>query len=154
MNNPHLFLHMALQSSGELLEGRLLLMEGPKIIKRYRVTTGCPGWQQWDDQDKLARGPIPRCDLVGIDHYEVVTKADYVPEVIGIEGNFYEILPTEVSIYGIARSHFGIHRDANVPGSSGCPVLTTQNGWADFQKQMAEINKEYERIPLQVDYSF
>jgi hypothetical protein len=155
MNTPFLLFHIDLRKSGGIIDGRLLLMEGSKIRERYIATSGTPDWQRRGDFDEIAKGPIPRPDIVNLDCYKVLTKADYVPEVVGIEGNFYAILPNAVQVPGgPKRSHFGIHRDANVPGSAGCVVLPTKIGWEAFQKQMKRLQDEgIEEIDLQIDYA-
>jgi hypothetical protein len=54
---------------------------------------------------------------------------------------------------GEKRSHFGIHRDANAPGSAGCIVLPTQTGWNSFKRQMEDLaDAGIKQIPLQIDY--
>jgi hypothetical protein len=77
-----------------------------------------------------------------------------MPQVKGVEGNFYKINPHEVMINGVQRSDFGVHFDANVPGSSGCVVLRTTVGWQAFEKDMRLLlaNGTTE-IPLLVSYS-
>lgn len=154
-NTLFLLFHIDLRPSNSIIDGRLLLMDGPKIRERFIATSGAPQWQQRGDYDKKARGPIPRPDKAGLDWYEVATKPDWVPDVPGIEGEFYEIFPTEVTLAdGDKRSHFGIHRDANAPGSAGCIVLPTPAGWSAFKQQMARLhNSGVDRLPLQIDYA-
>ncbi|HAA28895.1 MAG TPA: hypothetical protein DCE56_15920 [Cyanobacteria bacterium UBA8553] len=73
----------------------------------------------------------------------------------GIEGNFYPIKPFTVAIDGKNRGDFGIHKDANVPGSAGCITLSIDGvRWQRFEKQMSAIRRAgINRIPLQVVYS-
>lgn len=154
--NYFLLFTLDTRESSQLIDGRLLLMEGALIKERYVATSGLPGWQQRGDHDQVARGPIPRPDLVGISHYMVTTKADFVTaaEQPGIAGNFYAVTPSEVNVGGITRGLFGIHRDANVPGTNGCVGIVTPKGWAAFQERMLELNKQgIAELPLQVDYS-
>ena len=155
MSNLFLLFHLDLRAAPGIIDGRLLLMEGHKVRERFVATSGAPQWQQPGDFTQKARGPIPRPDKVGIDCYEVGTTPEWVPEVPGIEGEFFEVWPTEVVLPdGSKRSHFGIHRDANAPGSAGCIVLPTPGAWAGFKRQMAELAKQgIKRIPLQIDYS-
>ena len=157
-NSEYLLFSMELRPASQLLRGRLVLMEGARMREQYIATSGAPQWQQWNDQGVKAAGPIPRCDQVGIPFYEVLTKADFVPASVqpGIAGNFYEIFPNQVTTKeGSKRSHFGIHFDANAPGSAGCVVLTTDGGWEGFQRQMARLSAAgVERLPLQIVYSF
>ncbi|GET43002.1 hypothetical protein [Microseira wollei] len=76
-----------------------------------------------------------------------------MPGVKGIEGMFYPIKPF-VQVNGIQRGDFGIHADANVPGSAGCIVLPPKgNGWKVFPERMTEIAAAgLFRIPLPVVY--
>jgi hypothetical protein len=155
--NHNYFLMFTLEpyATTNLIGGRLLLMEGAAVRERFNATSGLPGWQQRGDYDQVARGPIPRPDLVGIQYYEVTTVADYVTpaEQPGIAGNFYAITPSEVNVAGVTRGLFGVHRDANVPGTNGCVGLTTTVGWEAFQKWMLTLNKQgILSLPLQVDY--
>ena len=77
-----------------------------------------------------------------------------MPEVRGVEGNFYQIDPHEVKINGTLRGDFGVHFDANVPGSSGCVVIRTSVGWQAFEKDMkALLTSGVNEIPLVVSYS-
>ena len=62
-----------------------------------------------------------------------------MPDTKGVEGSFYQILPFEVPTDGAIRGDFGIHFDANVPGSLGCIVLTTQRGWDAFRRDVQLI---------------
>lgn len=72
----------------------------------------------------------------------------------GVKGNFYPILPFEfVTDKGGKRGDFGIHLDANVPGSAGCPV-TNAKRFAKFENAMTELRAEgIKDIPLIVVYS-
>jgi hypothetical protein len=86
----------------------------------------------------------------------VTTLADFVSpqEQPGIAGNFYAITPSEVTVGGVTRGLFGIHRDANVPGTNGCVGVVTPTGWAALQEWMLKLNKlGIKEVPLQVDYS-
>lgn len=75
-------------------------VSGGYIPPQYRV----PGLAKW----MVNLLPIP------LDHIK------------GIDGNFYRIDPYEVTTdRGGKRSDFGIHKDANVPGSMGCIVMSS-----------------------------
>jgi hypothetical protein len=59
-----------------------------------------------------------------------------------------------ITINGVERGDFGVHFDANVPGSSGCIVLRSQIGWNAFQKDMKNLlDTHLEAVPLIVSYS-
>lgn len=96
----------------------------------------------------------PDYRLVPKKHYQVNLNPRYQPHTKGIEGNFYQILPIEVKTdRGGTRSHLGIHKDANLPGSLGCIVMSG-NRFANFEEQIAKIrNMGIIRIPLLVTYS-
>lgn len=153
---PLLLFHNRLQDSPNLLEGRLLLIdkESDTIRNIYRATSGCANWQEFSEISIKGKGAIPPQNLVGIEHYTVATTPIYMPQVKGVEGNFYKINPYEVRISDLTRGDFGIHRDANVPGSAGCVVLTSVAGWKAFQEDMALLvsNKIIE-VPLLVSYA-
>lgn len=74
--------------------------------------------------------------------------------VQGVSGNFYRISPHEVKTdKGGVRSDFGIHLDANAPGSLGCIVMN-QERFASFQTNMFALrNNDIFEIPLFVRYS-
>jgi hypothetical protein len=150
-----LLYHQHLQRTTELIEGRLLLLDSaPSILNTYIATSGLPNNQRFDCLSSPGRGPIPQNSIVGIDCYSVVTKPIYMPGVKGVEGNFYQISPHEVTINGVERGDFGVHFDANVPGSSGCVVLRTNEGWQAFEKDMQGLlTSGVKEIPLLVSYS-
>jgi hypothetical protein len=152
--NPYLFFHIDLRPSSKIIDGRMQLMDGAKIIERYIATSGLPQWQQRGDHTQKARGPIPRPDKVGIQYYEVSTTSEYVPDVPGISGEFFPIFPTEVELAdGRKRSHFGIHVDANTPGSAGCPVIVNPEAFDAFCERMKALGDQgFATIPLQIDY--
>lgn len=132
----------------------MMLTKSGELMDVYIATSGSVGNQDRGDTDKKARGAIPATNEVGLKSYWVETKAIPMPHVKGIEGNFYAIKPFEVFVGVVQRGDFGIHADANVPGSAGCIVLPPKgNGWKVFRERMAAIAKEgVSRIPLQVVY--
>lgn len=153
---PLLLFHNKLLDSSELLEGRLLLIdkESDTIKNIYRATSGCASWQEPEEVASRGKGSIPPQNQVGISHYTVVTSPIFMPKVKGVEGNFYKINPHEVIINGTTRGDFGIHRDANVPGSAGCVVLTSTGGWVAFVEDMAFLlSNKISEVPLLINYS-
>ena len=72
----------------------------------------------------------------------------------GVRGNFYILTPTEVKTdKGGVRSDFGIHKDANAPGSLGCIVLDSDR-FADFEDKMKSLKIQgIDSLPLFVFYS-
>ncbi|MCV3213029.1 hypothetical protein OGM63_05720 [Plectonema radiosum NIES-515] len=153
---PLLLYHQHLQESSQLIEGRLLLIdcETRTIKNTYIATSGLPGNQSYDCLAQRGTGPIPPISLTGLDSYTVTTAPLDMPNVRGVEGDFYKIDPHEVTINGAERGDFGVHRDANVPGSSGCVVLRTTVGWQAFRKDMHILaSSEIKQVPLLVSYS-
>lgn len=140
----------------ELNDGRLLLLQENQLREQYLATSGLPSWQTWEDQRQKGKGPLPRPDLVGNVDYQVETTPIALPSTPGVQGNFYKILPFEVTFRdGLTRGDFGIHFDAGVPGSAGCIVLRTASGWEGFEKQMKKLaDAGIPKIPLMPSYSF
>lgn len=149
-----LMFFMDLNRQGSLIKGRLLAYDNIKckVDQQYIATSGCPGNQRWDSLDDVGRGPIPRNDQVQLDHYTVSTKPIFLPQR-GIEGNFYKINPHLVDIWGKTRGDFGIHFDANAPGSAGCVVICNKPAWNDFQEMMKHYQQAgLDSVPLIVEY--
>jgi hypothetical protein len=153
---PLLVFHQQLDQSSQLIEGRLLLIDTDtnKIKNTYIATSGSIGNQSPNSTDDRGKGPIPPVNAVGIDHYAVATTPLSMPGVKGVEGNFYKIDPHLVQVEGVQRGDFGIHRDANVPGSAGCVVLRTAQGWQGFQDDMRSLaTAGIKQVPLLVSYA-
>ncbi len=147
-NNYQLVFSMQLRDTNQLIYGNLALIYPDGLVIDYVATSGCAGFQGKDDQWIRARGPIPQRD-----NYFIPTKPYYLPTK-GIEGNFYHIQPDPVrSSAGVVRGEFGIHFDANVPGSAGCIVLKNRSGWRAFEERMISIHKlQVKTIPLKIQY--
>lgn len=151
-----LLYHQPLRQTKDLIEGRLLLLDSEKIqiVNTYIGTSGLPNNQGFNSLWSKGRGSIPPQNIAGIDRYTVATTPIYMPGVRGVEGNFYVISPHLVMVNGVERGDFGVHFDANVPGSSGCVVLRTDIGWQAFGKDMKALaNSGVKEIPLLVSYS-
>ncbi|MDJ0598279.1 MAG: hypothetical protein QNJ37_05510 [Crocosphaera sp.] len=89
---------------------------------------------------------------MNLDHYTVQTTPIYLPQR-GIEGNFFKIDPHLVNIWGKTRGDFGIHFDANAPGSAGCVVIRNRKAWDAFQEMMGHYrNAGLNSVPLIVEY--
>ena len=125
-----------------LILGELAIMEGDKADKTFTVTSGIPPYQHKRSEHLIKKGPIPSCDSVDLNGYFVNTQPLDRRETVGIEGNFYWVdIPPKVTINRVERSEFGIHFDANVPGSAGCIVFQNQADWKFFQGFMASYFK-------------
>lgn len=139
---------MKLAESSNLIIGNLKLIYPDAEAIDYLATSGSADWQRPGDQWQRGKGPIPQ----GFD-YKIPTTP-YWSDTRGIEGNFFHITPDPVvSPTGLTRSEFGIHFDANFPGSAGCIVLGRQFGWERFCDRMRAIAKlGIEYISLEVAY--
>lgn len=86
--------------------------------------------------------------------YTINTQPVPLDHIKGVEGNFYQIFPFEViTDRGGKRSDFGIHKDANAPGSLGCIVMSDDR-FAQFEQAMLELRSLGEMtLPLFVQYS-
>lgn len=86
--------------------------------------------------------------------WTVATIPEDSSNVRGVEGNFYRISPYQVvTDKGGTRSAFGIHRDANAPGSLGCIVMSDDR-FNDFENSMTRLRAEgVTQLPLIVVYS-
>jgi hypothetical protein len=139
--------------TNELILGLLELLEDGKVVNAYIATSGSPGNQDDGDWQKRGRGPIVP-DEVTRKEYKVSTTPVYLPAVKGVEGNFYVISPHLVNSGAGQRGDFGIHFDANFPGSAGCIVLETPRGWQAFQRDMGKISvKGIKSISLDITYT-
>lgn len=86
----------------------------------------------------------------GFKPWMLQTKPIPMPHVKGVEGNFYKINPHIVQTdKGKERGDFGIHLDANMPGSLGCIVMDKAN-FKDFEHRMSWVAKRCAEIPLLV----
>lgn len=112
---------------------------------RFMATSGLKHYQGIGSCGVKGKGGIPPCELVGLQKYTVTTTPIPMPHVRGVEGNFYQILPFQVTVvqYGKKsyRSDLGIHADKNVLGSSGCIVIPPGEHWKEFEELMGKIRK-------------
>lgn len=100
------------------------------------------------------RGPLPPSLKIAPYRYKISTQRLWLPQVKGVEGSFYAIAPFTVQLGGTSRGDFGIHFDANAPGSAGCIVILLQEHWNLFRKLIAEFRAAgHQQIPLEVFYS-
>lgn len=140
------------EKNNELIIGLLELLKDGIPINAYIATSGLPGNQNDGDWVKRGRGLIVPDEVTG-KQYKVSTTPVYLPAVKGVEGNFYTISPYLVESGAGQRGDFGIHFDANVPGSAGCIVLETKRGWAAFERDIKKILAEgVKEIPLDITY--
>jgi hypothetical protein len=137
-----------------LLEGKLIC-EANGNVYEFVATSGLAMHQFKGAWREKGRGCIPPDSALGDSHYTVSTNRLWLPEKIGVEGSFYPIAPFSVTVDGIARGDFGIHFDANVPGSAGCIVIRRQTDWDEFRYLMTVLKSNGEKsVPLKVAYEF
>lgn len=135
-----------------LVTGKLTL-EVDGISQTFTATSGCIGYQYHGAQAIKGKGAIPTQRMVGIPSYSVSTNKLWLPHVKGIEGSFFPIAPFQVKLSSGIRGDFGIHFDANVPGSAGCIVLPKQHDWTAFLEAMKWLARSgIKAVPLQVSY--
>jgi hypothetical protein len=153
-----LFFSMELRSSSSLLWGKLDLiqLDDFQVMDRWIATSGTVGNQSQSSQGARGRGVIPRQDQVSLSKYKVDTVPINLPSVKGVEGTFYRITPYMVKLKsGIERGDFGIHFDANVPGSAGCIVIRNRPAYKAFEVLMAKIAAEgVKQVPLLIEYAY
>lgn len=120
--------------SASLAEGELhcFATDGSGLI--LPATSGAPGFQSNANFWTVGKGPLP--PGAG---YSVSTTPE-AKELKGVEGDFFRVFPVElVSGDGkTKRSGFGIHRDANAPGSAGCIGIADRLHFARFSVWMLE----------------
>ena len=155
MNHYFLFFSMHFDRDKGLDWGRLSLNSLQKGTIDIWVTTSSVASKQQVEGFHQRGGMIPpqyRCP--NLRHYSVGTTPLPLPHVKGVEGNFYKINPHIIlTDKGGKRSDFGIHIDANVPGSMGCPVMSEER-FKSFEKRMAQLRKEgVKSVSLFVQYS-
>lgn len=75
------------------------------------------------------------------------------PDPKNTEILFHVNKPFRILVDGIWRAGFGIHFDAENPGSGGCIALRDKVEWTEFIAFMANYaDKGYSSIPLIVEY--
>lgn len=140
----------------ELLQGKLIMKLTPEsngVI--LQATSGCIGNQHQRAWLKKGKGPLPPSTAISPKKYWVSTQRLWLPHVKGVEGSFYAIAPFTVTVGGVSRGDFGVHFDANQPGSAGCCVLKLQEHWDLFRQGMEGVRAlGHQQVPLFVRYGF
>jgi len=144
---------MKLRHTQHLIQGtfRLLSETGSQMFT-CAATSGAPGFQTLDNLWTRNRGPIP--NLPGLR----LSTRQYWSDNIGIEGEWFDILPvfvTNPQNRNLTRGHFGLHRDANAPGSQGCIVIGDTQLFKS--RVVAHLDRAYslgiEDVPLRIIYT-
>jgi hypothetical protein len=135
-DNYELLFELKPAEASGLIIGQLHLIKNGKIFNTLRATSSLPGRQfsgSWELKGGLL---VPSANLPKGTSYSVCTEPLWMPDIKGVEGSFYQISPFEIMTKGATRGDFGMHFDANFPGSLGCIVFTTQRGWDVFRQSM------------------
>jgi len=139
-----------------LKQGRLLLrdtsLDSTKAI--WSATSSVAGKQYAESFHERGGLIPPAYRLKKGGDWRVSTTPIPMTSTKGVEGNFYKIDPhAVVTDRGGERSDFGVHLDANVPGSMGCIVMDKKN-FAEFESMMKSLAKaNVKQVPLVVIYS-
>ena len=128
-------------TSRNLEQGAIILVNKYSNTK-FAATSGLPGYQYIEASKFKGKGRAPTCKQVNIKSYLVATNPLPMPNIKGVGGNFYPITPFIVSVDGNPRGDLGIHRDANVPGSAGCLVITIPDHWVKFEAAMKALSDD------------
>lgn len=132
---------MDLTHDDDIIYGLMEFIKDDKPYNKIIATSSLPG-RQYSGAWNRKGGLIPPTSLVkrkagtGL---TVKTTPIYMPNVTGVSGNFYPIAPFEVQTDDDLRGDWGIHRDANTPGSLGCIVTKTPQGWQATQREFAVL---------------
>ena len=130
--------------SSQLINGSLTFFEDGKEILKVVATSGIGGFQYAGAHTIRGKGCLPPANdwKISTSGYNLTTP--------GVEGMFYHITPDPRP----PRSELGLHRDAHVPGSSGCIVVRDSN---TFNTQVVPLIKRLKdkqsQIPLSVVYT-
>lgn len=139
--------------SNKLIVGRLFLQESNRKQMEYMCTSGLPQYQSWQSWHQAGLGPIPPCLDLNLEYYQVQVIPIDMRTMIGVSGLFYKILPHIMRTDKYRRSDFGIHWDANIPGTAGCIGFRDVKEWGNFQMRMMRIQEEgHKTVPLVVEY--
>jgi hypothetical protein len=157
LKQPFLVFSMPLDNTPELNRGRLVLYDWDQgVIGRWVATTGLGMWQKIGGWSKQGGGVIPatyQCNPTFANYWVQVAPID-LSHVKGVGGDAYPITPFAVTTKdNVKRSDLLIHRDANVPGSMGCIVMTDDE-YADFCKTFNRELIGHEKIKLWIQYDF
>ncbi|WP_126146966.1 hypothetical protein [Synechococcus elongatus] len=135
---------MELKRSASLLRGLFEIRQGSKRLLSVAATSGINPHQGPGDWSIKGAGPIPPFSGIRIDLDPL-----YLPQK-GIEGNFYKILPFS---FANGRGDFGVHFDANVPGTAGCIAILFRMDWAKTEGVFERLREQgFKTIPLSVSY--
>lgn len=139
----------------KLDKGRLSINHLHKGTIRIWIASSSWSGKQYVESFHERGGYLPpqyRC--IDMTKYTVDLLPIALPHVKGVRGNFYKILPYEVTTdRGNKRSDFGIHADTDAPGSLGCIVMS-KDRFNQFEDEVFLLReRNLKTIPLFVQYS-
>jgi hypothetical protein len=158
--------------SSKLIVGSLQFLKDDELINEYKATSSYKGFQ-YDGSWNQKGGLSPPTEVLkqrrgANSFYEVNTTPIKMPNVKGVNGDFFQILPfSTIMSNGVERGDFGVHRDywnkqqgfpENIPmsgaGTLGCIGFQTGRGEAAFKRDINKIKKEgVKSIELIVKYT-
>lgn len=150
MNDYFLLFNLHYDRDRGLDQGRLRLCSLSRGAIKIWIATSSLSTKQYKESFHSWGGILPpEYRVPGLPNWRVRTKPIPLTHVKGVEGNFYQLLPHEVvTDRGGKRSDFGIHLDANSPGSYGCIVMSDWR-FKEFEDEISELAKAGIReIPL------
>ena len=144
---------MELRETSTLINGNLFLFSNEDFTDQAFdavATSGLTRNQGLDDIWVRRHGPIPN-----LPNLRISTEGVNLASNPGIQGMFFPILPFTLRRHdGYTRSDFGVHFDANTPGSAGCIVIRNRNTFDRFTDIMNETKAAgLETIPLKIEYN-
>lgn len=112
------------------------------------ATSGAPGFQSNANYWTVGKGPLPP----GV-NYSVKMEPE-PKEARGIEGDFFRVHPVKMTNGATERAGFGIHRDANAPGSAGCIVILGRLHFARFTVwALTQLELGFPLVKLEARYN-
>lgn len=134
--------------------GRLTLNHLEKGNLAIWTATSSGASRQTYEKQFLRNGCLPANNNTITKKYHILTTPEDSRHVKGVEGSFYRIYPNHIkTTQNTTRSYCGIHKDANLPGSFGCIVMTPDR-FKNFESWMQRLKKiGVTQLPLQTQYS-
>lgn len=138
---------MDLRPSQALIAGTLSFHTATgETVKEVPCTSGLPGYQTESNFWTRGAGPCPPAPKQGIRF-----SSGYHLDTRGIEGWAFPMTPDPIMHNGVVgRAEIMLHRDANVPGTSGClGILLSQAKYNEFVAWAKNLGD----LPLRIEYT-
>lgn len=154
MTPPCIRFTQRIASSSELIIGELTIYSAPHRGLILPAVSGARNHQHTFAHPGLS--PLPPSVLVQVP-YELSLRP-IASQKQGIRGWFFPILPHTVrskflpaeSQYGLIRDNFGLHFDADAPGTGGCIGPQDKRDWAQIIAELMIIGETRQTVPLEV----